>query len=513
MKILFLYPNKVMVTRTPLGIGYLSSYMKRDGHEVRLFDTTFIKCGDTIGDEDLRASSLQVRNPDLKRHGIVEREGDVFTEFEKEVESFKPDMIATSVVDPNYKLGLELLRRIKKNHKNIISVIGGSTATFAPDEVIAEDCIDMLCIGEGEEAMSELCMKLQQGKDVTDVANFWVKTKDKIHKNDVRPLADINELLLPDWEIFDERHLLKPMAGKVYRLGIFAMTRGCLFRCKYCANLSLANIYKHKGQYYRVKKVDLMVKEMAHFKEKYNLNFAMFLDDLFPIHIPEVVEDFCSMYKSRVGLPFTINLHPTLVKEELFAKIVDSGCRNICVGLESGSPRIRENVLGRNYTNDQVVNVFNLAHKYGVRCSSFDMIGLPYEEREDIFDTIELNRKAKPTTTTLTFFHPYRGTELRRVCITEKLFDPDNEEKYEGVYRAESCLSLPQISKETLRGIFKTFQLYFKLPKIFYGLIRIAEKDSFLSKIVFSILKQVFYCVTRSEAKWDFKKVTDHPST
>ena len=495
-----------MVNRVPLGICYLSSYLKKDGHQIKIFDTTFIKCSDIKSDDELRESSLQVRNPDFEKYELVERDADVTDELKCEVEAFKPDLIAMSVVDPNYNFGLELLKIIKKINKNLITVVGGPTATYAPDEVIKEDCIDIVCIGEGEEAMRDLCNKMQQGKDFKDTKNMWIKEDGKIFKNDIRQLLDVNEILPPDWDIFDHRHLIRPLGGKMYRMGIFSMTRGCVFRCEYCTNSALVKIYNNKGKYYRIKKPDLLVQEIASYSEKYNLDYIFFTDDLFPLHKEEIMNDFSKLYKEHVGIPFNISLHPDLVKEEPFAKIVDAGCSNICVGLESGSPKVRKELLKRNYKNDQIVNVFNLARKYKIRSSSFNMIGIPYENRRNIFETIELNRKAKPTTATLTFFHPYRGSELRNMCIKEKYFDSSKEKEYESVYRVESCLNLPHISKESLSGLFKTFQLYVKLPKILYSLIWIAEGDSFFAKIVFVALKQYFYRIVDDESKWEFKK-------
>lgn len=70
---------------------------------------------------------------------------------------------------------------------------------------------------------------------------------------------------------------------------------------------------------------------------------------------------------------------PKLVREEQFAKVVEAGCRNISVGVESGDPKIRKEVLGRIYKNDQVINVISLSHKYKIRSSTFNMIGLPHE--------------------------------------------------------------------------------------------------------------------------------------
>ena len=479
--------------------------MKKEGHSVKVFDTTFIKCGDVESDDKLRASSLQVRNPDFAKYGLVENNMDVFTEFDREISVFKPDMIAVSVVDPNYNLGLELLRRAKSKH-GILTVMGGATPTFAPDEVIQEDCVDMLCIGEGEEALCELCARLEKDSDIAGIKNLWVKHGGVIHKNVPRPLVDIDELLWPDWDIFDQRHILRPLGGKIYRMGVFFTTRGCLFPCKYCGNLEFSRIYKDKGVFYRVKKPELSIREITAYVKKYNLNFTFFMDDIFPIHKPDILDEFCRLYKKEVALPFSINLHPSLVKEDAFAKVVDAGCCNICVGMESGSPRIRNGVLGRNYDNDVVCRIFDLARKHKIRSSSFNMIGIPRETREDIFQTIELNRRARPTTTTLAFFHPYRGTELRELCIKEKLFSPAKEREYESVTRVQSLLELPQISDKTLRGLFRTFQLYFKLPRIFYGLIRIAEGDSRAAKPVYNILKAVFYLLTYKDLEWDFTR-------
>lgn len=498
MRILFLYPNEIMTTRMPVGIGYLASYLKKEGHRVKVFDTTFMKCSrETINDEELRASSLQVRNPpDFEKYGLVEEDGDVGIKLQQEIETFKPDLLGVNLVDPNYNFALNLLRRVKKQNPGLSIIAGGPTVTFSPEEVAAEECVDILCIGEGEEAMCELCNTMEQGEDYTQIKNLWVKKNGRIHKNEVRPLCDPNDILLPDWDIFDLRHLWRPLDGKMYRMGFLSMTRGCPFRCTYCSNFVLEKIYKNKGSLYRMKSVDFFIKEAKLYTKKYNLDFVMFLDDLFPLHNRNIMDDFCHLYKEHIGLPFTINLRPEFVTEDLFAMIVGAGCRNVCVGLESGNPRIRKDVLGRVYKNEQVVRVFEWVRKYKIRGSTFNMIGLPYETRRNVFETIELNRKANPHATTVTFAHPYRGTGLRDLCIKEKFFDPSKEKKHENIFRAKSNLNLPTISNNEVEGLFKVFQLYFRLPKVFYGFIRIAEGNSPVANFTYNILKKIYYRIT-----------------
>jgi len=513
MKILLLYPNRVLVTRMQLGLAYLSTYLKKAGHEIDLFDTTFIKCGDSKSDEEHRENSLQVINPDLLKYGLYEREGDVYAEFQDAVDTFNPDIIATSIVDPNYTFSLSLLRHIKKYRSEIITVAGGPTPTYAPEEVIAEDCVDYICVGEGEKPIIELVNNLENNDDVTSIPNIWCKTNGEIKKNAIRDALDVNELLYPDWDIFDDRHIWRPMAGKMYRLGMFAMSRGCTFKCAYCSNSVLVQLYKNKGTFYRVKKPETFIKELKHFKEKYNLNFIFFTDDLFPLHrislirkedTSSMLEEFVALYKEHINLPFSVNLYPELIKKDSFKKLVDAGLANICVGLESGSNEIRVNILKRKYKNEQIVKVFNWAKEYNVRSSSFNMIGLPHETRSQILETMLLNNEAKPTTNTVTYFHPYRGETLRNLCIKEGLFNPDDENDYEDQYREGSLLDLPQISQQELNGLFKTFSLYAKLPKSLHWLIKYAEGESWGSNFVYEKLKKVWSRLTKNDMVWDF---------
>lgn len=494
-----------MVTRVPLGICYLVAHLKRNSHEVKVFDTTFYKCSDVQSDDKLREASLQVKNPDLNQYGLIGKETDVFEEFRKEIESFRPDLIGMSAADPNYQFGLEFLGFVKKYYPNIKTIVGGATPTVAPDEVIKEKCVDMLCIGEAEEAFPELCNKLDTHEDITHIANIWIKKGDTIYRNPIRDLQDLNEILAPDMSIFDYRHFMRPLGGKVYRMGTVMWTRGCAYHCKYCANSAFVNIYKGKGSFYRIKDPKIFVGELKKFKEDFNLNFLFFVDDIFPLHKPEILFEFCTLYREQVDVPFSINLHPLLIREEPLKQVVDAGCVNICVGLESGSYEIRSEILGRTYTDDQIIKVFKFAKDNGIRSSSFNMIGMPHETREDIMKTIELNKKAGPNSATLTYFHPYRGSALLDLCLKERLFDPSREDEEENIYRTESRLNMPQISKEELRGLFNTFQLYFKLPEQYYDMIKIVESGSEEGqKLMKDVLKPKFDELTKNEMIWDF---------
>jgi len=517
MKILLIYPNKSMTTRAPLGIGYLTSHLRKAGHQVKLFDTTFIKCGDGPGDEVLRQSNLQVSNPDFDGLGLVEKNIDVFEELINEVHSFNPTLIGMSVVDPNYMFGIELIKHCKKSYPEIPVVVGGPLATLAPDDILQDDCVDIIALGEAEEAIVDLCNNFERGgwEAIYSIKNMWVKdlyyTKnDIVHKNPT-DLPNIEHGLSPDMSIFDSRHFIRPLGGEMYRMATVVWTRGCVFHCSYCAN---ETFYKACNvtpkQYYRKKDVEEFIDELQELKEDHNLNFLMFVDDIWPMHDVDLVGKFGELYKKYVDLPFSVNLQCKLIKDEAFSIAVDAGMRNVAIGIESGSSRIRKDVLKRNYNNDDVVRAFDLAHKHKIRSSSFNIIGLPYETREDIFKTIELNRLANPDSATVTFFHPYRGAPLRKLCIQEG-FIQETDSNHEDMYRSESQLNLPQITKKELSNLMQAFQLYFKLPKDFWPLIEANEDTSSekAKKVREEILLPAFYEVQSKEMKFDFTKKTN----
>jgi len=517
MNILMIYPNKVMVTRAPLGIGYLASYLKAAGHNFKLFDTTFIKCGIVPSDDALREKNLQVVNPDFEKLGLVEKDIDVYVELEKEIKSFKPNIICISTVDPNHAFGMELLTHCKKLFPEIPTICGGPLSTLVPEDIVEHDCVDIVGRGEAEEKLVELVNLFDEhGLDgwekLYKIPNFWVKDKDYknngiVHKNTVT-LPNISKGLPPDLSIFDPRHFLRPLGGRMYNMATVVWTRGCVFRCSYCANETFYKAAKVSAkEYYRKKDARLLVRELAEFKEDFNLNFFMFVDDIFPLHEVEIMEEFCELYSKHVGLPFSVNLQPRLVREDTFAMAVKAGLRNICVGVESGSDRVRRKVLKRNYRDEHVVKVFALAHKYKIRCSSFNIIGLPDETREDILETIMLNRKLNPTSATVTFFHPYRGAPLRPLCV-ERGYMPAGQGKHEDVYRSESQLVMPQITQQELKNLMQSFQLYMKLPEEYFDLIEMQEDTSqFSSKLIREkILLPEFKKIQDEESKWDFRK-------
>ncbi len=484
-KVLLVNCNTMLDTLITAGIGILSACLKREGIEVKLFDTTFYKTREKTGDE-VRAYTLQVKKTDFKDLGILPEEGDVVEDFRKVVESYKPDLVGLSCIEVTYPLGVELLKAVR--HTKTPTIVGGVYATFSPDVVIKEDCVDMICVGEGELALVELCKRMRAGEDITHVQNVWVKQNGMLYKNPLRRAIEMKELPFQDWEVYDRRRFWKPMGGKISVTGTFEMNRGCPYSCTFCVNSGFNKLYKGLGGYYREQEIPRLIEEMQEKKERYNLQFVYLVAESFLTTSRKRVEEFARCYP-KVGLPFWIEARPESITKEYVQLLASVGCEGISVGIESGNYELRKKVLGRDITNERIIKAFELLEGSGIRVSANNIIGFPAETRENIFDTIELNRQIRARGVMVSFFSPYRGCALREVCELEKYL---KEDSIANDYRLAPTLDMPQLRRRELIGLHRAFPLYVRFPKCEWPLIKVCEGDGPQAENLYQELSKVY---------------------
>ena len=164
MNVLLVYPNDRMDGLISVGVSVLSAHLKNAGHKVQLYDTTFYDTGKATGDS-FREQMGQVIPVDLSKYGVKREKillNDLQNDFRKKVLEYKPGLIGFSVLEITYDQGLELAKAIQD--LNIPVIFGGIYPTFAPQIVLKEKCIDMICEGEGEEMIAELATKIEKKK-------------------------------------------------------------------------------------------------------------------------------------------------------------------------------------------------------------------------------------------------------------------------------------------------------------------------------------------------------------
>ncbi|MDR4497464.1 MAG: B12-binding domain-containing radical SAM protein [Candidatus Scalindua sp.] len=485
-KILLINCNTMMDVLLPVGLSLISACLKEKEFQVKLFDTTFYKTASETGD-DARVKTLQVRKTNREEFGLVYKNTDLFEDLKKMVEEYEPNIIGLSCIECTYELGIKMLKSIRKYY-SAQTIVGGIFATFAPAEIIAEDCVDMVCVGEGEYALVELCTKIIQQQDITTVQNLWIKKDSRIFKNGIRRPVSLEDLPFQDWSIFEPRRFYKPMGGKISMTGTFEMNRGCPYSCRFCSDYGLNKLYASNGGYYREKSIKRLIDEMKEKKEKYNLKFAYLVAESFLTTKRERIIEFIEQYK-EVNIPFWIEARPESINEENIKLLESSGCEGISLGIESGNLNLRRNLLGRNMSDEAILKAFKILEKSNLRVSANNIIGFPTETRDQIFETIELNRQINVPGVMVSLYNPYKGTALREYCDAEGLTRKDT---FAGDYRSETVLDMPQLSREELLGLQRTFPLYVRFPKSEWPKIKKCEEKGQEAERLFKELSAIY---------------------
>jgi len=488
LKVLLIYPNLQMVNLLPSNIAALSAYLKKAGVKVKLFDTTLYKTAEKSVDE-IRVEHMQLRPFNLEDKGVSYKKTDVFDDFVKLVNEFKPDIIGISATDDTVYLGLELVSKVKD--KKIQTVMGGIYPTFAPDEAINHDLVDSICIGEGEEAFLEYCQKFEKNQPLTDIKNIWTKHNGKIHKNDLRKPIDLNKLPFEDFTVFEEKRIFRPMQGNIMRMVPICMDRGCPYSCSFCAAPSQRKLYLNYGcKYFRLKTIDRVIEELKYQIEKNKADYIYFNSETFFARKEDYLEEFSRIYAKEIDLPFWCQTRPETITEKRLKLLENMNCDRMSIGLEHGNEEFRKTILKKHFTNKQAINAFKLIEKSTIPVSVNNVMGFPDETRKLTFDTINLNRKITADSINAFFFVPYHGTPLREYAIKRGYLDP--KAKPDSLMRS-SILKMPQFSADEIKGLVRTFPLYVKMPKSYYDKIKIAEQLNEKGDEMLAELRDIYF--------------------
>lgn len=492
MKALLVYANSMMDNLIPLNISYLTACLKEQGIDVKLFDTTFYRTAEMSSDE-ARVRMLQVRPFDLSKYGINYKDSDVFEDFKKEVSECKPDLIGFSVVETTYPLAEKLLDSIKDIKGDAKVIFGGVFAIFAYERIMKNTLVDMVCLGEGERTLPRICEAISEKKPLHEIGNLAVRVRGNVRYNSKSSLVDLNNLPFLDFSLFEKERFFKPMGGRVLKMVPVEFARGCPYTCTYCASPALAENFKKCGKWFRQKRMRRIIEEIEFYLKKYNTEYFYFISESF-LNIKESdFKEFIDYYKS-VKVPFWFNTRIETISSERIRKLENVNCNRISIGLESGSESIRRRLLKRNYSNDFFVEKFNILKNHGISVSVNNIIGFPDETRENIFETIELNRRIKAESFGAYIFQPFHGTLLRDYCVRKRYV---SEDYLAGDVHCDSNLNTAHITKEEIIGLQRTFSLYVTLPEEYRSDIKIAEKSDEKGNKKFKDLSAIYYKYAR----------------
>ncbi len=487
-KILFLYPNGKLMNPPPVSIGIFTALLRKEGFEVDLFDTTLYTDPEKSGSDEAKEENLMVRPFDYGERGVKLKNSRMDLDFAVKIEEFGPDLIAVSLLESTYPTALSLFKVIEEY--NIPVIAGGVFATFAPETLLSNKVVSMVCVGEGEEALVEVCKRMASGRDCSDVENIWLKKNGMIIKNKLRNLIDINNLPVPDYSLFEPERFYRPMAGHVYITIPIETNRGCPYTCTFCNSPSISKLYRenNKKGFFRKKSMYQIQKELRYLIERWNAEYVYFTSDTFLAVTDDEFEKFIEIY-NEIRLPFWLQSRAETITEYRVKRLKEVGCHRVSLGLEHGNSEFRKKVLKKKFDNEQIIKASEIFAKVGIPLTINNIIGFPDETRELIFDTIELNRKLVFDTTNAVAFAPFHGTSLHELCVERGYISPDFNS---GSLNVDVSLDMPQLSKKEIKGLRRTFALYARMPKKYWSKIKRAEKFDGEGNQAFIELKNIY---------------------
>jgi radical SAM superfamily enzyme YgiQ (UPF0313 family) len=363
--------RQIMKPYPPLGLLYLSAWLKRAGIGVEVFDSTF----------GTRAALDQ---------RLAAQPGGLLG-------------IYTNLMTRRSVLGI--VRAAKLHGWRV--VLGGPEGASYPGEYLAAGA-DVVVIGEGELTMSELIEALARSgphrlHDVHGVA-FRDEDGTVVRTAERARIPDVDSLPWPDREAIDHGLYLDAWKTHHGASSINLITaRGCPYRCNWCSHA----VY---GFSHRRRNPSDVADEVQWIIDRYAPDQVWYADDVFTISHPWLASYSAELKRRGIHRPFeTITRADRLQSESSVALLRDLGCYRIWIGSESGSQKILD-AMQRGVSVEQVRRSCALARAHGIQVGMFLMWGYEGEEIEDIAATVDHVKASNPDIFFTTVSYPIKGT-------------------------------------------------------------------------------------------------------
>ncbi len=366
----------IMKPYVPLGILSISAWLEKQGYDNEVFDSTF-------------------QNFDLLKNRL---------------EEFCPDVVGIYV---NLMTKINVLRvmRVIREHpklKHTKIILGGPEVRNHADNFLKHGA-DAIVIGEGEETMLEVIQYFEQpdSKNLALIRGLIWRNEagEKIENEERALIKQIDELPFANRKKIDlQRYFDAWKSRHGHSSASVSTMRGCPYTCKWCSRA----VY---GLSYRRMSAKRVCDELAYLQKNYQFDMIWFVDDVFTIS-HKWLREFADEIRAReLNVAYEIITRADRMSEEVIDMLVESGCKRVWIGAESGSQRIID-AMDRRVDVNQVREMIRLARKKGLEAGTFIMLGYPGETRDDIKETIRHLTESDPDYFTLTVAYPIKGTPL-----------------------------------------------------------------------------------------------------
>ena len=433
----------------PLGTLYAAALMMKNGHTVSVFDTMFSS------------------DPNEIRQVITNQKPACLVIYDDGF-NYLTKMCLTNMREAAFTMS----RLAKEAGCTVIVSSSDSTDQY---ENYLHAGADYILLGEAEITLKELLESLaNQTREFENIAGLAFTRNDQvIHTGRRDVIRDLDSLPFPAWDLIDIEPYRKMW---VDHHGYFSInmgtTRGCPFKCNWCAKPIYGNRYNSRSP-------KNVVEELKVLKEKFNYDHVWFCDDIFGLK-PGWVNEFANLVQEeKLSFRFKIQSRADLlVQENYIDALARAGCDNAWMGAESGSQKILD-AMEKGTTIAQIYEATRVLKKHGIKPSFFIQFGYPGETMEDIEMTIRLINKLLPHDIGISVSYPLPGTkffEMVKDQLKEKSNWTDSDElklMFRNTYP-------PEFYKQLHRYVHKNYRKHIAMgtiKKIFANLTSVKASD------------------------------------
>lgn len=410
----------------------------------------------------------------------AERKGS--KEFDMDFREIKPDILVLSVTSPTLLLDLKYCTLAKKlDHKVLTIAKGAHFYEFDREVLFKYPDLDVVIRGEAELVMEEIV----RGKRFGEIKGLSFRKGRKIVRNEERPFLDnLDSLPLP------ARHLLKnelycfPDTGVPYAL--IMSGRGCPGDCIFCL------VGKVSGRKLRVRSVQSIVDEVENCIKEFNIKTFFFRADTFTWRKDWVLQ-FCEeLIRRNLRIRWGTNSRVDTIDEERILMMKRAGCDIIGLGVESGNKELLRK-MGKRVSLADSRRAVRLCEKYRIKTLLFFIIGLPWDNKITIKETIDFAKELPGTFYNFSIAYPFPGTRLAQIVEEKHLLIKPSLSGYDYARPVVKTFSLSNnelvyYRKEALKSVYYRPTYIFRVLK---NIRSFAELKNYLKQGVVKSLKLV----------------------
>ena len=364
----------------PLATIQSAALLRENGFQVSLFDTNFAKSSNEV------IPYLEKETPEIL---VIYDDG--FNYLTK--------MCLTSMREAAF----EMIRIAKKKGIQVFVSSSDSTDHF---EKYLDNGADVVMLGEADETLLELCNSFKEGTSIESIPGISYKKYEEIKRTAPRKiLTQLDKLPLPAWDLIDVTPYKEAWSKHGYFSINLATTRGCPFKCNWCAKPIYGNRYNSRSPQH-------VVDEIKYIRSLFDFDHIWFCDDIFGLK-PNWVQEFSQeLEKENISIPYKIQSRADLlVKDDTVQCLAKSGCDEVWIGAESGSQKILD-AMDKGTTIEQIMESTGLMKNHGIKPCFFLQFGYLSEKWEDIQATLNLVSELQPYDIGVSVSYPLPGTKF-----------------------------------------------------------------------------------------------------